>query len=215
MKICDLNNLFEIISLTSQEVEAQIQNYKLVFDQTRNEKVEWGLKLPMFVPSFYKFIKTKKLVPSQNDYWLFYVSENKDYLTDLKLTREEKIGVRARVFRTYPSLVRDLHFGLQMKENNIFRSVFYNEILDIEYGVDLVVENINGILLGLNLFTKTKAAEHARIVKEFRPKKPIDFACCEIPIIFKGSKKCGDFFLYSDREINFITEKINTYLEGK
>lgn len=61
---------------------------------------------------------------------------------------------------------------------------------------------------GLNLFTNTKAALHARVKKEYRPKKPVNFKCIEIPIEFRGRKVCGDFFLYSEREIEIIKQEI-------
>ncbi len=214
MNILGLNNLFDSVTFSSADIEAQIRVFNLSFDQTRNDRVEWKLKLPMFVPPFYDYIKSRGSIPSQDDYWLFYVSENKDYLVSLNLSREEKIGLRARVYRTYPSLVRDFHFGLYLKENNFFCFVFYNEILDIEYGIDLVIENEERTLIGLNLFTQTQAAQYARKVKEFRPKKSVNFACLEIPIDFKGSKTCGDFFLYSDREITSIVEKIKNHTEA-
>ena len=202
-------NLFNSVTVTSAGIEAQICKFSLTFSQTRNGKTEWRLKLPVFTRSFHKYIKAKNSVPSQNDYWIFYTCENKEYLSGLNLSQEEKTGVKARVFRAYPSLVRDFHFGLYIKEKNIFKTVFYNEILDIEYGIDLVVENAAGEKTGLIFFTKTKAAEHARNVKKLRPKKKAGFVCHEIPIDFCGSKVCGDFFLYSEREINTIMEKIS------
>jgi len=210
--IDNLENCFDMMEFTYKDVEKQIRTYRLVFDQTRNEKVEWQLKLPMFVPAFYNYVKSRNSIPDQKDYWQFYVSENKNRLTSLNLSKEEKIGVRARVFRTYPSLIRDLHFGLYIKNNGFFRSVFYNEFLDIEYGIDLVVENADGVKIGLNLFTETKAAKEARAVKKHRPKKSVDFDCHDIPIDFAGSKRCGDFFLYSEREIKTIVEKIQKTL---
>ena len=203
-----LDNLLEQIGFSADEVESQIKDYKLVFDATRNEKVEWHLKLPLFVPPFYMFVKTRGFVPDQNDYWHFYVSENRERLQSFGLTHDEKLGVRARVFRTYPSMVRDLHFGLFIKNRGFFRKVFYNEILDVEYGIDLAIETDSGTKIGLNLFTRTTIAQHAREVKEFRPKKQINMPCYEIPIDFKGGKSCGDFFLYSEREIAHIVEKI-------
>ena len=212
--IDNLENCFDLIKFTCKDVEEQIKTYQLVFDQTRNEKVEWRLKLPMFVPSFYNYVKSKNSIPNQNDYWRFYVSENKNYLTSLNLSKEEKIGVKARVFRSYPSLVRDLHFGLYIKKNNFFRSVFHNDFYDIEYGIDLIIENDDGAKIGLNLFTNTKAAQYARTIKKYRPKKSVDFACYEIPISFIGSKRCGDFFLYSEREIIMIVEKIQICTKG-
>jgi hypothetical protein len=112
-------------------------------------------------------------------------------------------GIRARSFRAYTSLVRDVHFGTLIREDSYFDGVFYNEILDTEYGIDLVVLK-NQKLVGINLFTNTKNSIIAREKKQYRPKKPTDIICYEIPIEFKGSKECGDFFLYSEREIEQV-----------
>jgi hypothetical protein len=117
------------------------------------------------------------------------------------------LALKARIFRTYPSLVRDLHLGVLLKESRAFDDVFYNEIMDIQYGIDLVVLK-NGVQLGLCLFTNTQIAFKARAKKEYRLKKPVNFKCIEIPIQFRGSKVCGDFFLYSEREIDMITREI-------
>jgi hypothetical protein len=97
--------------------------------------------------------------------------------------------------------------GATLREHKDFDDVFYNETLDVEYGVDLVVVK-NNKSLGLNLFTNTKNSIEAREKKQYRPKKPIDLYCIELPIDFRGSKTCGDFFLYSDKEIIKIKQDI-------
>ena len=209
-----LTNCFDEIKFSFENVEKQIEAYHLTFDRTRNERVEWRLKLPMFVLSFYGYIKSRNLIPSQNDFWQFYVSENKKYLTSLKLSKEEKTGVRARIFRTYPSLVRDLHFGLYIKERKNFRSVFYNEWIDIAYGIDLIVEIREGKKIGLKLFTQTRAGSEAREIKDHRLKKSAELDCYELPIEFRGSRMCGEFFLYSEREIDRVVEKIEKFNKG-
>lgn len=200
-------NTLERILLTSQEVEDIIINHKLRFFAIRNKKIEWGMNLPMFVPVFYNLLINSNSIPSQDQFWNSYISSNGFFFNNTRLSDEQMFGLKARVFRTYPSLVRDTHFGLILKEDSFFDEVYYNEILDIEYGIDLVVMK-NQRMLGLNLFTNTEAAINARNVKQFRPKKPVNFKCIEIPIDFKGSKICGDFFLYSDREINEIKQRI-------
>ena len=208
-------NLLEIITLSYKDVEEQIKTYPLTFDKTKINIVEWQLKLPVFVTSFYNYLKSNGSIPNQNDYWLFYVAENKAYLTSLNLPEEEKKGVRARVFRTYPSLVRDLHLGLYLKNNHLFRSVFYNELIDVEYGIDIIVENDSGTKFGLNLFIGTKRANDARRVKQHRLKKSLGIICLDFPLARDKRKICGDFFLYADDEIQKKVEEIQNYKNAK
>ena len=215
MTIDNLDNFLDLTAFSSEELETQISGYNLSFLQYRNYKIEWEEKLPLFVPAFYDCIKKGGIVPTQNDYWLFYVSENMEELKSKNYKQEEKEGIKGRVYRTYPSLVRDLHFGLYLKEKKYFNSVFYNVTLDIEYGIDLAVETRKGTKIGFNLFTQTKAAEYARFLKSYRPKKPVGFACYEIPLDFNNCKKCGDFFLYSEREISAFINAVNDCMDGK
>jgi len=215
MKINDLVNFYDTIDLSYKTIEQQISAYCLKFYPEKNEKVEWKCRLPLFVPAFYKYVKLNNVVPSQHNFWLYYCAENKPDLQKLKLTYEEKIGLRARVYRTYPSLVRDLHLGLYLKGMQNRLDIFYNETLDIKYGIDLLVGDTSGTTVGFALFTKTGAGKHARTVKEFRPKKKIEIPCFELGLDFPGSKKCGDFFLYSEKETESILEKFHQTFKKK
>lgn len=203
----NLTNTLDGVWLSSKQIEEQIKDYKLTFMQLRVPEIEYGIRVPIFVYPFYSFVLREDRVPTQDEYWREYCSKNKEFLNKLKLTTQQKLGLKARVFRTYPSLVRDIHMGAIMRECKDFDDIFYNETLDVEYGIDLVVVK-NNKSLGLNLFTNTKNSIEAREKKQYRPKKPIDLYCIELPIDFRGSKTCGDFFLYSDKEVFKIKEII-------
>jgi len=207
MQINGFDNTLDKINLSHKDIEKQICLYSLSFSQTRRNDIEWKMRLPMFVPSFYLFIRNRNIIPSQQEYWQSYVSDNENFFSNSKFSLDQMEGLRARIFRTYPSLVRDVHLGMTLKYDNDLDEVFYNETIDIEYGVDLVIKKSEK-LLGLNLFTNTNIAIQARIIKEYRPKKPLSFKCIELPINFKDSKYCGKFFLYSDREIEQIKREI-------
>jgi hypothetical protein len=207
MLVDGLANTFDHIRFNEEDVENQISTYKLVFLHNRNRFIEWNVRLPMFVTSFYQYVLEKQAVPKQDEYWKFYLTDNTAYFSEASFLKEHMDGLQARVYRTYPSLVRDLHFGLMLKNSGIFKDVFFNEIMDIEYGIDLVVF-IKGRPIGLKLYTDTRNALHAREVKNYRPKKTVNFKCIELPINFRGSKTCGMFFLYSDREIDLVNEAI-------
>ena len=212
MKIHNLENTLDNVWLSSKKIEDQIKNYKLSFIQLRVPEIEYQIKVPIFVHPFYFLVLSEDRIPTQEEFWKEYCNKNKDFLNKLKLTDQQKMGLKARVFRTYPSLVRDIHFGSTIRETDDFDDVFYNETLDVEYGIDLVVSK-HKKNLGLNLFTNTKNSIEAREKKQYRPKKPIDLYCIELPIDFRGSKTCGDFFLYSGREMLKIKDNILSFFD--
>jgi hypothetical protein len=119
-------------------------------------------------------------------------------------------GLQARVYRTYPSLIRDLHFCLFMKEKALLRSnaiVIYNIDLDIEEGIDILLE-FKDKLYGINLYTNTSRAIHARTLKSKRHNPFQNVNYVELPVPFKGSKEVGQFFLYGERELNGLRNLI-------
>lgn len=193
-------NTLDKIHLSREDIEAQIARYSLDFSDLRIHKVEYEINIPLCVYTFYQYIIEHNSIPSQNEFWLEYVDKHREELIALHLAREEKFGLRARIYRAYPSLVRDLHFGKVL--TSCFE-VFYNEVMDTQYGVDLVIKD-NNTLYGLNLYTATKNSLYNRKLKEYRPKRPVNFKCLELPLHFDGSLKLGSFFLYSEREIEQI-----------
>ena len=44
------------MALSSKDVLDQILEYHLVFDKYKNNEVEWKVKLPMFLDSFFPFV---------------------------------------------------------------------------------------------------------------------------------------------------------------
>jgi hypothetical protein len=210
MNIHNLSNTLDGIWLSSKKIEEQIEKYRLSFIQLRVPEIEYGIKVPIFVLPFYSFVLREDKIPTQEEFWKEYCLQNKEFFNKVKLNENQKMGLKARTFRTYPSLVRDIHLGTAIRQNSEFDDVFYNEVLDVEYGIDLVVKK-NNKHIGLNLFTNTKNSIIAREKKQYRPKKQINLNCIELPIDFRGSKTCGDFFLYSDKEISTIKLNILSF----
>ena len=203
MTINSLGNTLSRITLSHEEIERQIADYELIFKDYRNSDIEWRISLPVFVTAFYDFIIKFGKIPTQFDFYKYYCESNKDAILELDLTKLQIRGLKARIYRTYPSFVRDVHFGMYLKYSGMFDDVFYNEVLDVEYGIDLVVKQNNKVA-GLCLFTKTDNAQYARNKKEFRQKKHFEYECIEVPIDFKKCKKCGMFFLYGETEMREI-----------
>ena len=199
MKELDINkfsNHLDLLKITLKEIEDSLKKISLTFPLHKNERIEWGIRLPIFLNSFYKFIFNKQKLPTQEEFYNYYISENKT-IDLLKLTPDEKLGVKGRIFRTYPSLVRDFHFSklLSKRKNNY--EVIYNTNLDVQEGIDLLIkkgtENI-----AINLYTNTKRAIEARKKKGNRHTVYSNIKYIDLPVNFKGSFKLGDFFLYGN-----------------
>lgn len=194
-------NLLPHIHLTSDDIREAITDYKLTFYKERNQEVEWRIKLPMFVDAFYDFILKRHSVPDQETSFRYYLELNKSFFDNLKRPDLES-GIRARAFRTYPSLVRDVYFNKYIDERIGTKcTVLYNTKLDIEEGIDLmIVTNRNNY--GVCFFTKTNRAYKGRIAKTTRHTLFDNVKYVEMPMEFKGSVEAGDFFLYGEKEFH-------------
>lgn len=193
--------------LSPKDIETQIKHYKLTFIQVRNQEVEWGMKIPTLITPFYDFLFKNNLVPNQNEYWDAYVKFNASYFAGAKHNANITEGIRARIYRTYPSLVRDIHFGKIVSQNLIECNVLYNEKLDLEEGIDLLVSK-DSEFWGINLFTETYRARVGREKKKNRHVNFENVRYIDIPVDFKGSTVCGDFYLYGEKESNKIKAAI-------
>lgn len=65
-------NLLPKIRLSSQDIIDQISSYKLEFLQIHNNYVEWRLKLPPFISSFYDYILSFESIPKQSEAYRYY-----------------------------------------------------------------------------------------------------------------------------------------------
>lgn len=187
------------IKLSSSDIVQQVSTYRLQFIQVRNQRVEWGIRLPMFVPSFYDFIIVNNIIPTQEQFYEKYLLDNKDFFVQQNFSEEFMYGLRARAYRTYPSLVRDVCFNKYVQEHLSGYDVVYNIALDIEEGIDLMLSK-SGKHYAVSLYTNTNRAYVGRAAKVHRHNKFDNVEYIEFPVDFKGSLHAGDFFLYGEKE---------------
>ena len=194
-------NLLPEISLTSEEIMNLVSGYNLSFFHERNREVEWEIKLPMFVVAFYAYIIENQTIPNQEEFFNFYLQYNKAFFDNLNRPDLES-GIMARAYRTYPSLVRDIHFNKFIEEKLGSKcQVIYNTWLDIVEGIDLMVITKKNYY-GVCFFTNTRRAYTGRKAKEHRHTLFDNVKYVEMPMEFEGSVKAGDFFLYGEKEYN-------------
>lgn len=192
-------NLLTAISLSSSEIRVMVSSYKLTFFSERNNEVEWRIKLPMFVDAFYAYIVKNQRIPTQQESFDYYLKYNTDFFQ--KLNRPDlESGIKARAFRTYPSLIRDIYFNKFIEERLASKcQIIYNTRLDIEEGINLMIITSKNNY-GICFFTNTRRAYTGRKAKEHRHTLFTNVKYVEMPMEFKGSVKAGDFFLYGEKE---------------
>jgi hypothetical protein len=202
-----IRNTLASLNLTSYDIERQIAGMKLSFLKEKDYKMEWGTMPPMFIPPFYNFVLLFNHIPSQEEYWNYYceVSENEftEYL------RQNLNLLKARAYRAYPSFIRDIHFYRLLYESDQFEEVIYNVDLDINEGINFIIK-YKSKLYCLNCYINTKRSYEGRDRKQFRHEKPTFCYIINLPVSFRGSKRCGDYFLYSKRELNTLLEQLKS-----
>jgi hypothetical protein len=208
LDIKNFDSIFNHVDVNSKKIEEQIINFKLVFSSVRNQIVEWKMRLPTFLDSFYRFLYKNSRIPTQEEFWFSYQQDNKKYFSSNNFDDETMLGIKARLYRTYPSFVRDIHFICYVREK-IEGNVIYNRKLDVNHGIDMLIEHKNK-LFGVNLYTATKISVGVRNNKQNRHEKHENVEYIELPIEFKGSHPCGDFFLYGEKEYHLLINELNT-----
>lgn len=209
MKILNLEdypNFLDLISLTDKDIIHQIVEFELDFINIRDKKVEWEISLPKFVTPFYNFIKEFNTIPDQSVYWLNYKIENESFFNENQFDKETLNAIQARIYRTYPSLVRDIHFSLLLKKKMDCK-VIYNEKLDIEEGIDILLIKDNKFL-GINCFTDTEIARIGRNKKSYKHENFGNIKYIDLPVTISGAKSSGKFYLYGLSEIYKLEELI-------
>ena len=114
----DFPNQLGLLRVTADDIIGQIRGYTLRFIQVRDYSVERMIQFPPFIKGFYNCVYRLGRRPTQDEYYQFYLWVNKDYFSTNQFSQETYLGLQARVFRTYPSLVRDLYFNKLLEANN-------------------------------------------------------------------------------------------------
>ena len=212
MKIYDFPNELENITLTSEAIENQISkfNFKSARTGTYNEEVENRLRLPTMLIPFYDYVFENQKIPEPELFInkLFaekYIDWIRQYNNNVDILK----GIKYRLWKSYPSFIRDLHFSLLCKENcNHFSKIIYNRKLDVEYGIDILIvyQNLN---FAVKLYTSTDNGFKFRQKKDNRHLRIDDVTSVELPINLNSCKSFGDIYLYSKKEMELMMKNIN------
>lgn len=210
LKPTDYPNIIDHLPFSVDKITTDVQGYDLEFPKDKDHDVEWKIDFPIFVDAFYKFVYTYRRVPAQDEYFDYYLQVNSGYF-ETKIWEGRKvldtarlmICLRARVYRMYPSLVRDLHFVYYAHENMIDCNILYNRKLDTQYGIDVLIER-NKELFACCLYTDTARANMTRNGKKQRSVSFDNVTYVEMPLDMHTADRCGKFYLYGDEQIEYV-----------
>lgn len=195
-------NFAHKIKFSHEQIETVLQDMPLQFSKHKDYEIENKIAFnPPFVYEFYNFILDKLRLPNQMEFANYYVNKNKTSILKKGVTESKIPFLKARLFRTYPSIIRDFHFYNYLRDNGI--DVFFNPVVDFEDGHDLIIGDYS-----INLYTDTDRGNSFRSKKPKRHAKD-DLIEMNLPLTFSESKKCGSFFLYNDSHYEKIINIIN------
>ena len=201
-------NQLGLLKVTDEDILCQIRGYSLHFFKEYNEEVEHNMEFPLFVRAFYNFIYKKQRIPTQEEFYKYYLSSNHDYFSANHFSGLIYLGLQARAYRSYPSLVRDLYFNKLLEKNNDGYEIVYNIHLDLERDIDTLLIKNNRYWAAC-LYTKTDKGEKARVWKKNRHFRFDNVSYIEFPVEFNEERKVGDFFLYGEPEVSELFSRIN------
>lgn len=203
----NISNLFDFKTVAFEAIEEQIAEFKLIFPSLRDPEVEWKMKLPPFLDAFYNFYFFNNCLPGQQELWDYYMQLNQNFFKELNDATKIP-SIQARVFRTYPSLVRDLHFGAYINQQWKEVKVIYNRKLDVEMGIDLLLVHPKKMIAVL-LFVQTVRSLVGTKKKQLRHWRFSNVEYIELPIRLNDCYKSGDFFLYREKQLLQLKALVN------
>jgi hypothetical protein len=197
------------ISLKEAEEQIAILDYSGI-GLSKDPKVEKA-KLPPFALAFYYHLFSQRSIPTEKELFDRYISFS-GQLRESDVVIEDKSysaeGLRARLLRTYPSLIRDFHFYLMLQESKRFDSVGYSLSKDYYDGLDLSV-SCSGQTFHLSVYVQTKRSA------EFKKKKYTrhDYSGVKeiaIPLAFSSLKQLGSIYVCTTSHVQTVLGKIES-----
>lgn len=205
-------------SLTSKNIEEALREYHYTGENRVKDPVVENAKLPPITLTFYSFLFEFNSVPSQDELIDVYLSQefftevSADYYSisygsdNIEVSKE---GLIARILRTYPSVVRDLHFYLMAVESNFFQSVWYSVDDDFKKGIDIRVKYKDNWYYVALLQNTTRSLYYKYKKINRHPETNAELIYIEVEKA--QCKQCGDYYLCTLHHI----EQLRNELERK
>lgn len=168
-------------------------------------------RIPSMMEILFSMVRAQKEIPTQKEFLLEYmnsitlppihatVSKSNSKITLGQVRR----AIMARVARAYPSLVRDIHLPIRLRE--LGYKAFYIKKYDIEYGIDIVLKYKEDIYY-IHCYVDSYRANFYRNIKDRRHPNTLKGKHLDAPMVIKRGD--SNLYLYPDEAINSIIKHI-------
>jgi hypothetical protein len=163
-----------------------------------SHRFEGKRAIPMMTVSFHRLLFDTGMVPTPDEYLSEYERENSHFLSSM--SDDDMGGIRYRVMRAYPSLIRDIHFVCGCRE---IGCPAIRTVRDDIAGIDARIPIENGEVK-VRLYYDSPRSKSHRMMKAFAHVMGPDHH--DLGLSKDNSIRIGDFFLYSPSTIrSFLT----------
>jgi hypothetical protein len=202
-------------TLSSKKLEETIKTYPYTGENRIKDPVVENTQFPPIIRTFYSYVYEYNAVPSPDVLVDLYLSQEcftevsaDHYFVSYESTNTavSKEGLIARILRTYPSLIRDLHFYLMAVESGLFQSVWYSVNDDFTKGIDIRVKYNNKWYNIALLQSTTRSLFFKNKKKNRHPGMNADLIYVELNQAH--SKRCGDYNLYTLYNVEQLKQEL-------
>lgn len=213
MKLNPPNPLDAYVSLMMLEFALGQREYQLRFSpQAKKDEIEFE-RFPSMIGCFEAHRKPNGLPPTQPEFVV-------GFETDYRVSRPELFApdahaaTVARLQKTYPSLVRDLHLFLLCRESKKFATVARGAQLDEQFGVDVLVTDAQQREYYICATAGTQSADAWRTLKHHtrntfrRERTGLSGTFIELPLTARPKQVIGSWWLYTSAHVAYVAEQI-------
>jgi hypothetical protein len=198
------------LSINSKQLEAQIKQLNYNGEKKIKDITIENTKFPPFIQVFYYHFFAFFKIPTQDEFiqtyfnWLGGVKDGFVIFLDKKYDAEK---LSYRILRTYPSLIRDLHFFYLLNESNRFEKVSYSMQKDYFNGLDLEIV-FHGETSYISIFIDSVRGKYFKKMKTKRHDYT-NINEIEFSVDFNSLSKIGNILLLNNNHIEEIIEYLN------
>ena len=198
------SNLLETLPFPATDIERRLGFFKYNPPKIKYAAAErLGNEIPRFVDVFYGLTERLGHIPVFEEFMGAYMRQCD---TVYPCKGEMREGIYARAARAYPSIVRDLHMSLMVRDAGVFDSVIYDKEVDMYDGIDIEIVQ-NSQLYGVKLYVDTKNARFYRDAKDYRH-TAYKGKIVDMPLNLSDGDRHGDIYLYAGRHVAKLKEMI-------
>jgi hypothetical protein len=197
-------NLTDGIMLSSKTIEEIVTSEKLEILPYKDYRVENNYRLPSMMYTLWGYVCTYRAFPCQSIFTNYYLSIHAKVLRNL-----DQAAIKARMLRSYPSLMREIHFYFLILESNLFNKVIYSAFEDVEHGIDLTI-SLGQYDFYVSCFLLTKRSQEFRRRKVMYRNTP-KVNSIELGLNLDRGKRINGWVFYSEEHLQILLNKIIGY----